>query len=161
MSLSAERLRAVLRYDRETGIFTRFRRGDWRVVGAATGSSGYVVITIDYKPYLAHRLAWLYAFGDWPKNLIDHINRNKLDNRLQNLRDVGVAVNSQNRIRARKGSKSGVLGVSFSKVARVNPWRASISTNGKRTHLGNFETIEAASNAYLSAKRERHLSVTP
>jgi hypothetical protein len=88
--LTAERLRKRLRYDAETGLFTRRVGSGHAHAGDMAGSvhsTGYVRICIDGGRYTAHRLAWLYVHGVWPSGQIDHINRNRSDNRIANLRE--------------------------------------------------------------------------
>lgn len=93
-------LRATLLYDPDTGVFTRaISRGSY-AVGTIAGSlnkSGYWQIGVCGRTYTAQRLAWYYAHGEWPDDDIDHINRDKLDNRLINLRVVSRSENLRNR----------------------------------------------------------------
>ncbi len=98
--LTAEYLRSILHYDQETGIFTwkvrtarRVKAGD--VAGCSDGD-GYRLIKVQSRLYKAHRLAWLYIHGSWPKDQIDHINRIRTDNRIANLREVSNKQNLQN-----------------------------------------------------------------
>jgi hypothetical protein len=89
-SLTAERLREQLRYDAETGVFTRRVESGHACVGDVAGSvhsTGYVRIGIDGWKYTAHHLAWLYVHGVWPSDQIEHINRKRSDNRIANLRE--------------------------------------------------------------------------
>lgn len=157
-TLTAERIRELLHYDPETGVFTWRRRADsrfdrWvnRVVGYPD-KDGYLTIRIGGKNYFLHRLAWLHAYGIWPTGQIDHINASKTNNKLANLRDVTQSVNMQNRQRALANSKSGVLGVSW----KQGRWRAQIKIEGKVFHIGHFTSIDDASIAYLDAKRKLH-----
>ena len=115
----AERVRELLKYDPETGIFTRKIRtaqrhkiGDRADFLVTSGNSeGYCRVSFDSKRYLAHRVVWLYVHGTWPELDIDHINGNKSDNRLANLREVDRSTNLQNKAHARKDNISGLLGV--------------------------------------------------
>jgi hypothetical protein len=104
-------------------------------------SDGYRRITIFGKKYLAHRLIWIYVYGYYPHKFIDHINRIKDDNRICNLRE---ATNSQNKCNTDKQSNntSGYKGVCWNKER--GKWWASITLNGKRTHLGYFADIDTA-----------------
>lgn len=155
-------LMARLDYDPETGGFS-WKRGaapsksDGATAGWVT-ALGYAAIKINRSKYMAHRLAWLYANGEWPEHDIDHINGIKTDNRLANLRDVHVSVNQQNRRRAARGNSGGVLGVCWNKVARK--WNASIQIKGQHIHLGRFEAKDDAGAAYLAAKRRLHEGCT-
>ena len=114
----------------------------------------YLYIKINYKKYAAHRLAWLYVYGELPSKNIDHINGNKLDNRICNLRQADNFQNLQNQIKPRKDNKTGFLGVYFSN--KHKKYIAKIVVNHKRIHLGLFKTKEEAGEAYLKAKRLHH-----
>lgn len=156
--LTAERLRQVLAYDKDTGAFTWLSRtGGTSKEGIAAGTfdeRGYLRIGLDGRVYRAHRLAWMYVFGTWPSGEIDHIDGDKSNNRFTNLRDVSRQVNQQNQRRAHKRSGSGTLGVSMH--ASTGKWRARIWVNGKNKSLGLFESKDLASAAYAIAKREHH-----
>jgi len=116
-------------------------------------SGGYLQIYIDRRPYLAHRLAWLYVHGEWPgSGYIDHVNGNKLDNRLNNLREATNGQNMQNQVRPHKNNRSGYLGVSRSRDRYV----AQIRKNNKTYHLGVFDTPEDAHARYLHEKQRLH-----
>jgi hypothetical protein len=160
--LSAERLRELLYYDPAAGIFTWRVSRAWHTkpgdVAATLNDQGYALIKIDQRLYRAHRLAWLYVTGDWPKDEIDHINGVRLDNRIENLRDVRGQVNRQNHRSACSDSASGVYGVSKDK--RRNGWYAQISVNNKNRRIGSYPTREEAHAAYLAAKRRLHEGCT-
>jgi hypothetical protein len=153
--LTQERLRSLLSYNPDTGEFTRLvnRRSD--LVGKIAGCPSrvgsekfYIKIQIDGKKYLAHRLVWLYSYGEWPENQIDHIDQDSLNNRLINLREVTNAENGKNQ-KMSKRNISGVTGVCFDK--KRQKWHARIVVNGKFIHLGYFEvkddSIAARKNA--------------
>jgi hypothetical protein len=110
------------------------------------------------KRYYAHRLAWLYEYGEFPEKIIDHIDGNRTNNSIHNLRDVSQALNSQNQKEARIDNGTGYLGVTFDKRPRTAKYRARIGITGcaKRICLGYFETPELAHLAYLDAKRKLH-----
>jgi hypothetical protein len=154
--IEIERLRHVLKYDSETGAFSwRIQNGQRGHIGALAGSpdgQGYWRIQIDGGKYKAHRLAWFYVYGEWPV-MIDHINGNKLDNRIANLRSVSHAENHQNRRFANANTEVGVLGVDYKKN---QGFRARITRAGKQIHLGYFPTAQEAQAAYLDAKRLVH-----
>jgi hypothetical protein len=169
MLITQERLKEVAHYNPETGIFTRLKRtgnNNGCNVGKEMGhiDKGYKYVAIDFRRYPLHRLAWLYMTGDHPQGVVDHINGNKIDNRFCNLRDVPAKVNSQNYHAPQKNNKSGFLGVHYVSRPKVNnpynPWRAAITENGKRMHLGYFATPELAHEAYLEAKRKYHQGCT-
>ena len=88
----------------------------------------------------------------WPDGVIDHRNRKRADNRIDNLRDTTQAINTQNMVDARPGSATGILGVS----ANGAGFMARISVNRKSRHLGTFPTAGEAEAAYLAAKMELH-----
>lgn len=128
-------------------------------MAAGTGKgNGYIMLLIDGSKYLAHRLAWLHATGTWPTGQVDHLNGDKRDNRIANLRDVPHQVNSQNVRAARRTSKTGVLGVSWD--SEKKRFVAGITVDGKRLPLGRFNTTEAAHAAYIAAKRRHHAGNT-
>ncbi len=158
-NLTAQRLRELLDYDQETGIFTwKIPRGAFKI-GDASGSlkaAGYIYIGIDFESYLAHRLAWLHVHGEWPQNQIDHINGNRSDNRISNLRDVSTSENQQNQRRAKRNNKLGFLGVS----AYGNKFGARINIPGRVINIGCFDTPEEAHAAYLAEKRKIHPAST-
>lgn len=156
--LTDERLQELLSYDPETGEFKwrSNRRGTARAgsVAGTLSRYGYRLIKIDGRGYFAHRLAWLYVYGRWPVDQIDHINTDKNDNRIANLREATGPENSGNQRKARAGSTTGLLGVSW--YRRRNKFKASIGLSGKIMYLGYFRTAEEAHQAYLKAKRELH-----
>ena len=156
--LTADRLKEVLIYDPDTGLFShRIDRGKHKHIKAGTivgsvHSEGYVVIDVDRKLYFAHRLAWLYMHGEHPVADIDHINGDRSDNRASNIRVATRSENMPNVSRASKRNSSGLLGAHKYR----DKWSASISINGARKHLGVFDSAEDASAAYLERKAEMH-----
>lgn len=150
--ISADELRKRLRYDASTGKFFRLP-GRGVVAGAPAGrvkARGYIEIELGGATHKAHRLAWLYVHGELPVGVIDHINGDKTDNRIENLRDVTVAQNAQNQRLRPHG-----LGVSWN--AEKRQWRANIKPAGTpQVYLGAFDTQEAAQAAYIEAKRKYH-----
>lgn len=154
--LTAERLRELLHYDPNTGIFRWKQSGSGR---KATGIAGAInithsgkiriIITIDYKVYKAHRLAWLYVHGSWPDRQIDHINDDASDNRWINLRLATRQQQRWNRGIARNNT-SGLTGAHYDRT--VQKWCAAIS--GKS--LGHFKTKEEAHEAYRQAALEKY-----
>ena len=142
-------------YNPTTGAFIRKVTIGMRAkAGSSPGhiNHGYLRIRFRGKTVEAHRLAWLLVHGAWPPEMIDHINGNRSDNRISNLRLADYRLNMENQRRARSDNRLGVLGV------RVcgKKYEARIWVNGSPKTLGVFETIETASEAYVAAKRKLH-----
>lgn len=156
--ITVSRLRELLTYDPETGVFRWSvvgRRSPIRVgsqAGSVTSDGCYIQVGVDGWVYPAHRLAWLYVYGYWPK-LIDHVNGNGKDNRICNLRDVDHSINMQNKRGARGYTKA------TSPNGRVR-FIAKIFVDGKINHLGSFDCEERARDAYIEAKRRLHVGCT-
>ena len=155
--LTAERLREIIVYNPDTGVFTwrisRGRAGAGNIAGTLD-TGGYWRILILGRKQAAHRLAWLYMTGEWPEHDIDHKNTVRNDNRWVNLRKGTRSENCQNQQRAKVTNASGYLGVRLDK--RSGRYAAEISANGRKHWLGYHPTAEAAYEAYLAAKRELH-----
>lgn len=163
--LTAERLRTLVNFDPETGVFSyaQWRRGLRRdAVGKPAGwftDEGYVSLQIDGRNYQAHRLAWLHFYGREPAHEIDHINGVRNDNRISNLRDVPRQINAQNqRASMPKTLADAPLGVSWHRAAEK--WRAMIWDGKKNIYLGLFEDAQLAHLAYVEAKRRLHPGCT-
>lgn len=151
--LTAERLREVLCYDSETGVFThRVTRSSRAVQGRVAGTTekqrGYVRIRIDQKDYWAHTLAHLYVTGDWPEEDVDHVNGHKGDNRWENIRKASRSQNNAN-MGIPRHNTSGVKGVAWDRAKGM--WRAQIKVSRKQIWLGYFRDIEDAKAAYAAA----------
>jgi hypothetical protein len=160
--LTQPELKNSLHYDSETGLFTQLLRTSKRIkinnIAGGKNKIGYILICIKYKRYLAHRLAWLYMTGVWPKHNIDHINGIRDDNRWCNLRDVTQSVNMQNQHRLLKNNTSGYAGVVWNK--EKNKWGAQIMVNYKNIHLGYFDDKDEAGVYRLQKKRALHEGCT-
>lgn len=145
-------LQKHLKYDPDTGVFTwragnrAHKRGD---IAGYFDSRGYILICLQYHEYRAHRLAWLFVHGEWPTQVIDHINGNRQDNRIANLRDVSVAENCQGFRTVSPRNKTGITGVGWSK--QKNCFTASKMIDGKSKFLGCFDTLEEAAAARADA----------
>ena len=155
--LTALRLRELFSYNPNDGVFTRLtQRGPTKPgpVHPCPDSHGYGLLRVDYRLYRTHRLAWLHSHGEWPTGDIDHIDGDRANNKLSNLRDVTRGENCQNLRAAQSHSQLGQLGVSA--ISNSKKYRARIAVNGQVTHLGCFNTVGEAHDAYLKAKRELH-----
>jgi len=156
--LTQEKLKSILNFNPETGVFTWLIKPSAKVkendIAGYFSKKGYVRITINNECYPAHRLVWLYVHGYWPTNMIDHINHDKFDNRIANLREATASENGQNQIKHHSRNKHGYLGVSFCNYHKK--YISQIVTNRKLKHLGLFDTPELAHSAYLKAKRDLH-----
>lgn len=157
--MTADQVRAHLRYDPDTGhlIWQPGRKRPGQVAGTDKGS-GYIMIRVEGRALLAHRLAWLLSTGTWPTGEIDHLNGVKTDNRIANLRDVPRQRNSENTRKARASGATGFLGVSWDNQKKK--FQSGIVVNGKRKNLGRFSTAEEAHAAYVAAKRQMHSGCT-
>lgn len=150
--LTIERLKRLLHYDPDTGVFT-YRETRGRCLrGTVSGkrhAGGYWRVSIDRKIYQAHRLAWFYVFEEWPNGDIDHINLDKVDNRISNLR---IATPSENQANTSKRTKTlaALKGVTWHKCGK---WQASVKVSGRAIYLGLFDTPEAAHIAYCAAAK--------
>ncbi len=138
--MTQKEIRNLLNYEPDTGYLRwKVARNHNCKVGEIAGcirkDNGYRVINIKGKTYRAHRLVWLYVYGSFPEKSIDHINRNKDDNRLSNLREATQTEQNRN-MPNQKNNKSGLAGIHFNE--RLNKWTAFIYNNGKRKHLGTF-----------------------
>jgi hypothetical protein len=158
-TLTQARLKELLHYDPETGVFTwrvtRSRTKAGSVAGTVKGD-GYLSIGISRKYYRTQRLAWFYVYGVWPDGVIDHINRDIYDNRIANLRDVSVGVNAQNLAGANRRSSTGLLGVRRVRKPNGDKFQAAIRVDGAFHYLGCFGSPEEAHSVYIEAKARLH-----
>lgn len=152
--ITQERLKKFLEYDPDTGVFT------WRVSSgkASAGSvagrslpSGHIQIGLDGRRYYAHRLAWLYVYGNWPSAEIDHVNRSPADNRLSNLREATRQENGAKRS-IFSNNTSGVKGVYWEMAS--GKWHARIRVSRELRSLGRFASLDEAAAAYAAAARQ-------
>lgn len=168
---SASRLRKLLDYSPETGVFVWKKRSarefqpsgrfsaegicaQWNgqfegKIAGSVMSNGYVHISIDNHPYKAHRLAIIYCHGECDAETIDHINGIKTDNRLSNLRIASFGENHSNKS-AQKNNKLGIKGVRLYKGKYV----AQINKDGRRYYLGSFDTVDEAIKAHRKAAEQ-------
>lgn len=144
--LTQEKLRRIVLYNRETGLFTWVELPPHlaRYIGTVAGTNrgdGYIRMHIEGRRYFVHRLAWLYEYGYYPK-MIDHIDQNPSNNRIKNLRDASYIENMRNRKKSINNT-SGLTGVVYNK--RDNNWVAQMNIGDKHIYLGAFKTKELAS----------------
>lgn len=165
-NLTQKYLKSILDYNSVTGVFTWRQRpidhfnsnhghAVWnsRYPGTIAGTVtvfGYWQIRINGKSYRAHRLAWFYIHGEWPKDQIDHIDGNKLNNRIDNLRKANNSENNRN-VGLKKSNKSGYKGVSWNN--REEKWQVFIKLKGKNKNLGYFKDVIEAHKAYCKAAK--------
>lgn len=157
--LTAERARALLDYDPGTGVLTWKRQPDarpqWNGLwpgrrAGCTHCHGYRIVRIDNVGYAEHRVVWLIVYGQWPKGQVDHLNHNRSDNRISNLRDASREQNARNR-KKYSCNKSGHTGVIWYKASAQ--WEAVIRVNGYLHNLGRYDDIEDAIAARVAAER--------
>ena len=154
--LTQNELKLVLNYNPETGIFTwivnkgKIKIGD---IAGCLNPKGYLKIKINYNQYFAHRLAFLYMTGEWPKEQIDHININKSDNRWCNLREANNGQNQSNAL-VYKSNKIGIKGVRWQKHHKK--YEARLRFNKKTMSLGYYDDVEDAAKAYKNAAKFYH-----
>ena len=152
--LTKEQVRLELNYDPETGIFTRKTPSKKYKIGEIVGcnSNKYIYVRCNKKQHYAHRLAWLYMYGYWPK-IVDHINGNTEDNRICNLREATLSQNQHNST-IPKNNTSGVKGIYFNKESQK--WMARVYLNNKCIYLGIFQNIEDAQKTIVNARKQYH-----
>lgn len=157
--LTQSRLKELLAYDPATGEFSWLVAASRRVkAGQRAGSlcvtTGYRMVKVDGRDYLAHRLAFLFMTGEWPEDRLDHENLNKADNRWANLRPATFAENIRNR-GVQKNTQSGLKGVHFAPTrTSFKKWAAHIRIDGVLKTLGYFANPEDAHAAYAQAATE-------
>lgn len=158
--MELEELQQLLSYDPKTGFFTwRRTRSRFAYRGQIAGrltTKGYRHIAICGEEYYAHRLAWLFSYREWPDGWLDHINRDRDDNRIRNLR-LATHVESNQNTRAKSNSRTGLKGV----TQNGNRWMARIRHGGRRIQIGSFATKEEAAEAYRNAALTLHREFAP
>lgn len=154
MQLTQARLKELLSYDPETGIFlwlsptsNRVKRGQQ----AGSNSHGYLTVRLDHRLHKLHRLAWFYMTGNWPAQMIDHRNGQRADNRFANLREANVKENNRN-VSRQANNTTGFKGVSRHGVN----FRAECYADGHRIRVSGFETPEAAAQAAQHSRSKLH-----
>ena len=162
-------LRRLLRYDAETGGLTWLPRSSadvpsgkakealrWnsryagRSAFTAPNNGGYLSGAVFKRPLLAHVVGWTIHYGAWPRGVLDHIDGDRLNNRISNLRDVSVAENARN-VRLPITNSSGRIGVSYNRRDKL--WTAYIGVRGRNRVLGNFKRFDDAVSARSDAEK--------
>lgn len=154
--ITQERLRELVTYDENTGIFTSNKSRGCVISGKILGhvtDNGYIRLNLDKKAYRAHRLVFLYVTGEMPSDQIDHINGIRTDNRIINLRVVTAAQNNLN-MRKKSNSQSRFKGISFNKY--MQKWHVQIRHAGKLVHLGYHDSEVKAAYIYDMASLKFH-----
>lgn len=150
--ITLDKICQLLEYDPATGIFL------WKLPMGNTSSGkqagtlkpdGYIRIQIEGRLYYAHRLAWLVSYGEWPPSMVDHIDGDRKNNSLANLRSATLTENNRNRKRVSTKHKKGVK-------KNGNRWQGRIRAGKKQIHLGTFKTEDEAHAAYCKAAKELH-----
>jgi len=157
--INQELLKEKLHYDKDTGIFTwtdsklNSNKVRGKEAGSISKTNGYIYISFllggKHRKFGAHRLAWLYVYGEFPKEQLDHINHDRLDNRISNLREVTQRENLRNRSMP-KNNTSGYNGVHFRKDTKK--YQAKVKVDGRTIHLGYFKKAEDAGQAAKEAR---------
>lgn len=164
--LLASRIRKLFNYDHETGQLIwrdrelaefqstqSWRTWNSRYSGKAAGSYterlNCIVLGINGKSYKAHRVVWIWHYGEWPRQQIDHINGDGRDNRIENLRDVSCSENHKN-MPVNQNSRSGIIGV---RLHKDGAWVAEIKVGEKYVHLGSYSDIRLAAAARKAAEK--------
>ena len=147
-----ERLNELLRYE-DGRLYWRVRRGN-SAAGAEAGriNNGRLQVRVDGVEYFVHRIVWAMHRGHDPHHTIDHINGDPLDNRIENLRDVPLAINCHNRRSPSRANKTGYLGVYVCRGRHV----AQITVAGRTRRIGSYDSAREAHEAYVRVKRELH-----
>lgn len=155
----------LLNYDAKTGVFTwRQDRGNGRIKrGARAGSKrtdGYREIRINRRPLMEHRIAWFLCHGELPECQLDHINRIRDDNRLENLRIApeNATHNNQNR-KVGRNNTSGCKGVMWDK--RLNKWIVRLKSKGRSLYFGVYASFDDAVTARIAAEHRYHVFANP
>lgn len=149
LMVTTERLYELFRYDSKTGYLVRRSTGK---VAGSRHAKGYRQIAIDRQGYLLHRVIWFFVYGFWPPSQIDHINRQRDDNRITNLRMATQSENNANQPVRKDNQTSGLKGVTLHR--KTGLWRARLKKDSREISLGYFNTPEEAHAAYCKAASE-------
>ena len=161
MRPTQSRVKELFTYDENAGtLIRRITVSNNAKAGSVAGwvnGEGYVCVRVDRINHKVHHIVWLYVNGHWPKGVIDHINQNKQDNRIANLRDTTIQVNNINK-GSRKDSKTGVVGVTWRERDKL--FYAACKRDGKQNYLGSFKTLEDAAKAVEKFRSEYEIGRT-
>ncbi len=151
MTLTVEKAKSLFRYDESTGLLSwRYRKGKKVPRNLAAGyidSEGYRVVRADGVNYRAHRIVWLMSFGRWPTHMLDHVNGDRADNRLSNLREATNSQNQMNKKRQARGA-SGYKGVAIIRRRGRIQYRPGVTLNGKHRVFGYYDDPREAYEVY-------------
>jgi len=139
--VTQEYLKRKYIYDCDSGTFADKETGELR---GGIDKDGYCRVKLEGQDYKVHRLAWLYVYGEWPIDIVDHIDHNRSNNAISNLRVVTAKENAQNR-KLQSRNNTGDTGVHWGTQAKK--WIAAIGVDGKKIHLGYFIEYSEAVNA--------------
>jgi hypothetical protein len=151
--LTQNRVKEIFDYDSNGYLIWKIKKADHVQIGSKAGglaNTGYMDVRFDYKLYLCHRVIFLWHHG-WLPKIIDHIDNDKTNNKIENLRAATSSQNGANS-KARKNNTSGVKGISY--VSQSNRWHAYINKDRKRTNLGYFKSFEDAKIAVQSMRQD-------
>ena len=150
-NLTQEIIKKWFTFDVSLGRMVWSRGRKKGTVAGCINSRGYRAIAVFNRIYLEHRLVWLYHFGEWPAELLDHKDGDKLNNQISNLRAASFIQNGQNS-KGRQNTRSGIKGVSW--FNETKKWRARIVINGQERSLGYFYDKEDAQSAYAAGAKK-------
>jgi hypothetical protein len=153
---SLECVSSLLEYHAEIGIFLRRKDTRGARAGQIAGCSarnGYVMIRVADGAYLAHRIAWLLSYGEWPDGVIDHINGVRSDNRLANLRLCSTSENLRN-AKLRSDNTSGVKGIYWNK--KLSSWQVHVKDGGRTVYGGIYKDLDDAKRAVMQLRERLH-----
>lgn len=155
MKPTQHRLSQLFSYDKDTGVLVRkitvAHNAKAGSVAGCLNSDGYLHLRVDITLYKAHQVIWALVYGSWPEGVIDHINRIKTDNRIENLRDTTVQVNNINK-GVRKDSKTGHPNVTWRDRDRL--FYVAVKRNGRQNYVGSFKDLSSAVRASETFKSE-------
>jgi hypothetical protein len=158
-NMSVEEIRKIFYFDSSGTLFYKKDSGIWGRVKAGTIAGGkthqgYLDVRLKQRCFRVHHIIWALHHGKWPEKMMDHINGNRSDNRIENLREVSDRINAENKHIHQRNNKNGHLGV-FYRSSRKR-FVATIVVTGKKHWLGSFKTAPEAHAAYITAKRLLH-----